>query len=272
MIIPTFLQLLQVAPFLFQALSTLPYITQVSYIGIGGYYLFYYGDENQIFRVFSNSSFGVNSSSENSRETPWYSQPINQDTGKPYGKVTMNYSSVTINASWFQEALNSRNGYASLDTSFNDAHHNLLFLNSASVNGKGVISFGFPVKIMLNYLNDMDIQGGSLYLATRDGKVLKEGLRNTQVLFDGNYISFEFMKPNGDRMGSLGSVSCDPKDGNSSVSLVNIEGVNYMFYCSPIDIVGVQSVSSNYYHNILNYHHIILLLFKIIDFLHGLRI
>ncbi|KAF4364551.1 hypothetical protein G4B88_012133 [Cannabis sativa] len=133
------------------------------------------------------------------KNTNWYKQRVDHDTGKTLGDVTTFKPFTTINASSFKDlALNSMNGsYAFLGTKW-DNGHDLLLQNSATVNR---------------------------------GKV-----------------SFELIEPNGSGDHNA-SVKCySYSSGRSSPSpvisttVVNIEGTNYDFYCSQLDVIGVQSV------------------------------
>ncbi|KAF3454879.1 hypothetical protein FNV43_RR05327 [Rhamnella rubrinervis] len=223
-----------VAPILFEALSITPHLTQISYVGLEGLFFSYYINNNRTFVVYSNSS----------SSNTWYTQFIDRDTGKSYGNVSKSSPLINVNESWFQQALNSRHGYASLGTKWNNAQQ-LLFLNTASFNGKGVVSLGFQVKALTDYLGHMDLNGGGLHLATTDGKVLLQGrLQNTHMVVAGISISFQLVKPNGEQIAStVGTVSCSSKlDATLRASLLNIQGNKYMVSCSPLDIFGVQLV------------------------------
>ncbi|KAK9281199.1 hypothetical protein L1049_004094 [Liquidambar formosana] len=218
----------RVAPSLFQALSTIPYSSQISYIGLDGLFFSYYIDNNQTLAVYSNTSFSFNSSAPNATNNyTWYTQPVNRDTGKLYGEATVSPPLITVNASWFQEALNSPNGYASLGSGWNNAQK-LLFLNTARMHGRGAISLGFPVEAITGFFSDTDFHGGNLSLATKNGTMLVEGLPNTHMVL-GQVMLVMF----------LASFNMD---GTLNASILNIEETEYMFYCSPLEILGVQSV------------------------------
>ncbi|KAL5560993.1 hypothetical protein UlMin_030740 [Ulmus minor] len=235
-----------VAPHLFQGLWIIPHITQISYIGLEGLFFSYYTEKNETFVLYSNSS--MDSYLKAKKEYTWYKQQVNPNTGKPYGNVITSPPLIRFNDSWIKAALNSSNGlYSSLGSKWNT--HDLLFLNTVRVNRiKGLLSLGFLVESMTEYYTETNFRGGSLFLATRDGKVLVEkGLKNTEIVVSGNLSSvlIKFRKPNGD-LGHVGSVSCEPNKNNGSsskASVLNIRGTNYLLYCSPLDIVGIQSVN-----------------------------
>ncbi|GAV83606.1 Response_reg domain-containing protein/HisKA domain-containing protein/HATPase_c domain-containing protein [Cephalotus follicularis] len=228
----------KVAPLLFQAFSITPYISQISYIGIGGIFFSYFIDGNQTIAVYSNSSFSSNARNKYN----WYTQPVNRDTGMLYGEVVIYPQWNIVNTSWFLGALNSTYGYASLEPGWNGAR-DLLFHNTASVHGNGVVALGFSMKALVDFFTSLDFHGGSFYLATSEGKVLVEGLPYTQMVLANNSISFQLLKQNDDQTGLVKTVACTPSNGTlRAYNILDMGEAMYKVYCSPIDIVGVQSV------------------------------
>ncbi|CBI36943.3 unnamed protein product, partial [Vitis vinifera] len=231
----------RVAPMLFQALSITPHVSQISYIGIDGLLFSYYAHGSEIFALYSNSSISVNSSSPNATAYTWYIQRADSDTGKLYGKVITSPPLVVVNASWFEEAMNSTNGYSSLGTEWNSVQD--LFLNTAKVDGRGAVSLGFPVKEVTDFLSVIDLHDGSLCLATEDNKVLIEGLPNTQIMVSNDSISFKVVEnQDGDQISHVGNVSCKADDRTPKASVLNISNKDYVVYCSQLEIMGVKSV------------------------------
>ncbi|KAJ6400973.1 hypothetical protein OIU84_016404 [Salix udensis] len=202
----------KVAPSLFQAFSTIPFISQISYIGLGGLFFSYYYEGNQTFAVYSNST------ASNLKNFSWYRQPVDSDTGK---------------------ALNSSQGHASFESGWNSAQ-DPLFLNTVSLHGQGVLSLGFSPKALTSFFNNVDLHGGNLYLATQSGRVLAGGLPNTQTVIKKNPVSLHMTRLNGDH---FGNVSCDmPSNGKLKDSVLYLGEEMYRVYCSQVEIVGVQSV------------------------------
>ncbi|KAL9252426.1 Histidine kinase CKI1-like protein, partial [Drosera capensis] len=76
----------RVVPPLFEALSTLPLLTQVSYISLDGLFFSYYKDGTHTFVVYSNTTFASNSSIQNPNYT-WYTQLVHSENGALYGDV-----------------------------------------------------------------------------------------------------------------------------------------------------------------------------------------
>ena len=232
------------APPLFQAWSTIPYLSQISYTGLEGLFFSYYTGQNQTLAVYSNSSYNSRSSAPNVKKNfNCYIQHVNRETGELYGNSIECPPLNLVSKRWFQEALNSTNGYASLEIGWNNSQ-DLTLLSSARINGEGVISLGFSAKVLTARFTSIDRQGGSLYLATKDGKVLIEELKDTHMVLTGNMVSVQLKKPNGEQK-VLGNVSCIIKDGSPRASTLNIQGTKYMLYCSSLDMVGVQLVCFN---------------------------
>lgn len=224
---------MQVAPLLFQAFLTVPYLSQVSFIGKDGLFFSYYSKENQQqpLAVYSNCSLSINLKS--STMYTWYSQPVSHDTGKPYGEAVITPPSIT-NA--------STNRFALLGTSWNDSQ-DLHFLNTAALDGRGTISLGFRVKPLLKFLSSFYGDSGSLYLATKDGVVLQEGtIPNTRMVLRSNSVSVQLMNSYGAQVGQVGNVTCQQNDGTIQASNLDIWETKFSLYCSPLEIVGVELV------------------------------
>lgn len=169
-----------------------------------------------------------NSSSPTPQSAYWYTQLVDNDTGKLHGNVVGFSPFIAFkNASSILEALNSTNGYAFLGTKWNDTQ-DLLFINTASVEEKGLVSLGFLVEEVTGYYTDMDLKGGRSYLATKDGKILAGD----------SLLSFELMEACGDQI-----VSCYSNDkSKSAYDHLSFRGSDYTIYCSPLEMHGVQLV------------------------------
>ncbi|XP_027349422.1 histidine kinase CKI1 [Abrus precatorius] len=230
----------KVAPLLFQAFETVPHLAQISYMGMEGLFFSYYTDNDKVLAMYSNSSFPSTSPWSASKAKVYHIQPVNRDTGELYGEAIV--SEPSINSSLFaQVVINSSNGHASLGTKWNHAH-DLLFISSARITGVGGVSLGFPATTIANFLSHVGYQGASLYLATKDGKVLVEGIQNTSMVIYNDTVSFQSVNVNGDHTSYYdGTVSCKGGDGDVT-SILNIQDTEYLIHCSPIDIMGIESV------------------------------
>ncbi|KAK4847321.1 hypothetical protein QYF36_000728 [Acer negundo] len=230
----------RVAPSLFQAFSTIPHMSEISYIGLDGLFFSYYIDNNQTLAIYCNSSFAPDQPSVYANAS-CYTQPANGHTGNLYGEATVT-SPVNINSSLLQETLNSTNGFASLGSGLNKAG-DPLFLNTASINGRGAISIGFPIKAITNFFTGMNLYGGSLSMATNDGQVLVKGLQNTRMIVVDNFISFQSNKTiNGNQQQTSDNLVYECKPGVDSYHILNIGENDYKVYCSPLELAGVKLV------------------------------
>ncbi|KAK7337515.1 hypothetical protein VNO77_18094 [Canavalia gladiata] len=214
----------KVAPLLFQAFETVPHLAQVSYKGMEGLFFSYYTDNDQTLAMYSNST---------SKANIYYIQPVNRDTGELYGEAIV--YEPCINASWFDK---NSYGNVSLGTKWNN-DHDLLFITSATITGTdGVISLGFPATTITDFFTRV---GASLYLATKDGKVLAEGIKDARVIISNDTVLFQPVNANGDQTSYDGTVSCKIGE-EDSASVLTILDTDYLSRCSTIDIMGIESV------------------------------
>ncbi|CAL5402062.1 unnamed protein product [Camellia sinensis] len=220
----------KIAPTLLLALSTIPNLSQVSYIGLDGLMFSFYNDEDQTLAVFSNASFS----------STWFTQPVNPGTGTLYGEANSSKSLLKSNSRLFQRALNRKTAYSSVETGWNKAQ-DLLFLNSVAIDGIGVISIGFPAKVVSDHFAGIDFHGGTLYLATSDGQVLVETkIPDTKIVVNNGTVSLHLLKQNG--VIEDHNHLCNSSAGETNRFDSEIGGMNHIFYCSTLEIAGVQSV------------------------------
>lgn len=233
------------APLLFQAFSTIPYVSQVSYVGKDGLLFSYYnGGNEQPVAVYTNTSiFSVDKELATAHYNfTCYSQPVNRDTGKLYGVVN---SHPPFDPSILLVALESAYGNASVGPSWIDSQ-DLLFLNTAVVDGREAVSLGFETKGILQSLSGGISNAGSLFLATMDGQVLNDAkIQNTRIVVDGNNsVAFELSNQSGDKAaGSIvGNLTCQENDGTLRPKTISTSGTKYDAYCSQVEILGVEAV------------------------------
>ncbi|KAL2239050.1 UNVERIFIED_CONTAM: Histidine kinase CKI1 [Sesamum indicum] len=230
-----------VASTLFQALWTIPNLRQISYIGLDGFLFAYYTDQgDQPYALYSNSTFS--STQNDTKNYTWYIQPVNRDTGKLYGEAIKSAPSAVVNSSWFQEALKSTNGYASVGTGWANSQ-DLLLLSTAAIDGGSAASSGYSMKSLIDFLiGQTAFYNGSLYLATKDGNVLTQGIPNTRMILADNKVSFQLLGHDGDRDSAVGSITCQSHDAESIDTTLSIRGRKYVINCSPVEIAGLQLV------------------------------
>lgn len=220
----------KVAPALFLAFSTIPLVSQVSYIGFSGLVFSFNKDDGETLAVFSNTTFSSN----------WYTQPVNRDTGKLYGDAVSSKS--MVNSSWFQETLNQTVVHSSVGLGWN-SRQDLLFQNTVAMDGRGVICIGFPAQVVIDQFRGLDFHGGYFHLATNDGQVLIQSkLPETKIAVNNGTVAVHLLKPNGDFRDGENHYLCNAKNDDSRYFHAKIRGMNYVFYCSILEIVGVKSV------------------------------
>ncbi|XVF05965.1 hypothetical protein REPUB_Repub06bG0006900 [Reevesia pubescens] len=168
---------------------------------------------------------------------------VNRDTGVLYGEAIASKAMVSKNESWCQEALKRKNGYSLLDKGWNEAQESL-FLNNIAMDGRGVISAGFPAKAVIDHFAALDFNGGYFHLATADygDVIVQTRLPNTEITVNNSTVLVHSLKPDGGQIRSIGSVSCVSANGKLGSFHGRIMGVKYTFYCSTIEIAGVPSV------------------------------
>ncbi|KAL6502790.1 hypothetical protein OROHE_024217 [Orobanche hederae] len=232
----------KVASSLFQALSTIPYTSQVSYIGPDGLFFSYYSQGEQFYGLYSNSTF----SSYGRDDYTWYVQPANRDTGKLYGEASKSSPPWSIvNSSWFQEAINSSHGYASVGPGWSPTE-DIMFLTTVRMDGKkGAVSLGFSMRFFIDLLvNEIAFLNGSLYLSTMDGNVLAQGIPNTRVMIlSGKRVSFRLLGHGDEDFISVeGNITCQSDSGMFGDFALNIWSRKYIISCSPFEIAGLKMV------------------------------
>ncbi|KAG2326044.1 hypothetical protein Bca4012_034738 [Brassica carinata] len=194
----------QIAPVLFQAYSTIPQVSQVSYISTDGLLFSYITGLNTSFAVFANSSGG---------DYTWYTQTIDQRTGRLSGDATRSQPLNVTNTDWFYAAQRDHTT-AFVGTGLGGDDNETLFQSVVSLDSKkGVVSLGFPVKYFTDALNRLNLHGGELCMWTKDGTVLA-------------------------REGSLNASYFIPRDCNSGAVKV-IKGSKFEAYCSVLEVSGV---------------------------------
>jgi len=238
-----------VAQALFEATMIIPHLTQASYIGLDGLLFSYFVDGNQTYAIYSNSSFPSNYSSTPDDYT-WYTQLANSESGALYGEAKITKPSTIVNETWFQRAMDSQNGYASLGykwTGDKEKQEPDLFLDTARLDGVGAISLGFAVKEIRNVFSSVNLNGGSLFIATQFGnhdyKVLLPGNKEANIIVKGDKVLIQ----GGNNNGIVGEVSCKSKKGarNSDAgTTLDIGVTSLIFYCSSIHIAGIPTVCS----------------------------
>ncbi|XP_050225111.1 histidine kinase CKI1-like isoform X2 [Mercurialis annua] len=231
----------KVAPTLFLALSATRQVSQISYIGLDGLMFSFYDDDDKTLAVYSNSS---------SYYSSWYTKPVNRDTGKLFGDAVACNSMITANESWIEKAKNSTNGYSSLGTAWNKDRDSL-FVNTAPMDGRGVISLGYPKTIVTSHFKALDFHGGYFYLGTmHDGQMIMQTMPpDIRVNLHYGSVMVQVFNPNS-QITAQENLSWIYEDDDRESGLLRrkIVANKYIVYCSDINIAGVPSVYVMVYH------------------------
>ncbi|VVB03613.1 unnamed protein product [Arabis nemorensis] len=221
----------KIAPVLFQAYSTIPQVSQVSYISTNGLLFSYITELNKCVAVFANSS---SNSSDGSGDYTWYTQTVDQLTGRLTGNAIKSQPLNVTNTDWFQAA--QRNDITSfIGTGLRREDNETLFQNAVNLySKKGVVSLGFPVKSLTGFLNGLHLHGGELYLWTKEGTVFvrENSLINATFSISNGSICF------GRESKSVRS-QCIPENCSSNGSEVEIKRLKFQAFCSVLEVSGV---------------------------------
>ncbi|XP_065861890.1 histidine kinase CKI1 [Euphorbia lathyris] len=215
-----------VAPALFLALSITSELSQISYFGLDGLLFSYYVDEGQLLALYSNVS----------HSSMWYTNPVNRDTGKLYGDAVVSKPMFTVNETWLQMAMNSSISYSSIGSKWHKGSQYSLLRITAPMDGRGVISLGYPLEIVTYHFAALDFHGGYFFLSTIYGHVIMPTkAKDTIISVDDGLVKVKIgsMYPN--------HLVCHSFT-NDSKALQGTEIGGYKFFCSTLDIDGVSLV------------------------------
>ncbi|KAK4427609.1 Histidine kinase CKI1 [Sesamum alatum] len=227
----------KIAPHLFLALSTIPHVSRVSYTGLDGLsFLYYKNNKDETFAVFSNSSSSLSSSE-------CYAQPVNRDTGKLYGQVVR---SDTGHVHSIQRYVNVSSSSCLVWREWEEGKE-LMFLYSAAMDGRGLITIGYPAKVVADHFDGLKFYGGDFHLAMSTGQVVVESkLEDTRIDVQNGTVSVETVSMNGDVQDKSDYYSCttlgDEDGGQLSRFHMKIEGKTHIFYCSILEVGGFEMV------------------------------
>ncbi|XP_010507784.1 PREDICTED: histidine kinase CKI1-like [Camelina sativa] len=221
----------QIAPLLFEAYSTIPQVSQVSYISRDGFLFSYIrADIDTSVAVYANSS-----SSSSGGDYTWYTQTVDQITGRLNGNATKSQPLDVTHTDWFQAA--QRNNYttAFLGTSLGGGDNETLIQSAVSLfSKKGVVLLGFSVKSLTDVLSRLSLHGEEFYMWTKDGTVLvRQGSLNASLFISNGSICF------GGRESKSVRSQCIPENCSSSGYEVEIKRSKFQAFCSHLEVSGV---------------------------------
>ncbi|KAF9600097.1 hypothetical protein IFM89_002570 [Coptis chinensis] len=224
------------------SLSTIE--TKISYIGSDSFIYSYYTEGNQTRVLYSNTSTPDTSKVEDTSNVSivcnYYTQEVDTYTGKRYDEKKRLNSLISIDSSWLREALMNNPNGASLGRGWGKDQEQL-FLSTVAIDGLGVVSIGFPVKNYMDAISRIDLHGGDMYLATKDGISLAQTGPH-QVKLNNGSVSIVGTNSS-ENLATSQSIPCEPSDETLGVKNVDIRGKKYVVYCLPLKIAGVPSVS-----------------------------
>ncbi|CAI0552558.1 unnamed protein product [Linum tenue] len=215
-----------VAPLLFHAFATLPYISQIAYVGLDDPFFSYYYEGNKSSAMYYMGH-------------TVYKQPVDSNTGKLYGNAKKSSFPIVAIRRWARDALHSSNQQHALvgrGCNSSSEDEDLMFITMFGVHRKAAVLLGISAETLTHFFTSIDLHGGKLQLATRDGnQVLLEGIPESQIVtMNSNSISIVVAGNN---------VTCIMGGGMLTVpSVVNIGQQEYKVYCSSVEVVGVESV------------------------------
>ncbi|XP_057517813.1 histidine kinase CKI1 [Amaranthus tricolor] len=226
----------KVMPALYEAQLIIPHVMQVSYIGLDGLFFSYTKQDDQIFAIYSNTTF-----KNNLDHYIWYTQLVNSTTGHLHGETMITKPSILVNETWFKQAINSPNGYVSIGFQWNTTstkkHVSNLLLDTMRLGQIGALSLGFSLEGITDVFTSTKLLGSaSLYIASMDcGYVLMDGIKDANIRFENGYALIQ-----GRNQNYVGHVPCK-HNGVRNVGGITLEiaGIDFIFYCSTIDIATV---------------------------------
>ncbi|CAN8248469.1 unnamed protein product [Cochlearia groenlandica] len=216
----------KIVPLLFQAYVTIPQVAQVSYISKNGLLFSYITESNTCLAVFANSSSGGNYT--------WYVQTVDKLTGHLNGNATKSQPSDLIHTNWFQAA-RVNDSTAFMGTGLRGGDNETMFQNVGSLSSKkGVVSLGFRVKTLTDVLNRLNLQGGKLYVWTKEGKTVfvSEGSLNASSFISNCSICFGLES-------NLARSKCIPRNCGPRGCRVEIERSKFQAFSSVLEVSGL---------------------------------
>ncbi|CAN0914086.1 Histidine kinase CKI1 [Linum grandiflorum] len=228
-----------VSPKLFLAMSTIPNLSQATFVTRDGLLLSFYKRDDGTFAVYSNTSFS----------SVWYTQPVNPFTGELYGVALESSSTLTSNSSWLRDGLETNDVVSSVGASWNrEEQQESLFLSTVSVRGKGMVSLGYPTKVVGDHFNALNNQRLHLGMATVDGGQMVLPPRFVKIV---NYTGGVLTVRNVGGGRKSVNLTCDAAGSARRSPPEKVAGTLGRFYCSTLKIGGVDLVYIVEYHGLI---------------------
>ncbi|CAA7406965.1 unnamed protein product [Spirodela intermedia] len=223
-----------------------PIVTQVSFFREDGLLFSYFGQGNgTTSAIFSNGSA---SHSGSSVPSCYYSQVVDHDTGTHVGNPVA-ASVVPSTTTWLNDAFSHTFSFISLGSKWNEAKDRLILV-TAPVKVRGlektlsaILSLGISVQGLVDMIDILGAHGGSFFLVTDDGQVLQKGgiIPNGLLSLDNGTLSIHIESPKMGNFAKESAVSCNAGNGFVDVTILDIGGQSFKFYCASLH-VGINVV------------------------------
>ncbi|KAL8170636.1 LOW QUALITY PROTEIN: hypothetical protein V2J09_022440 [Rumex salicifolius] len=219
----------KVAPVLFQAVSTIPNLAQISFVGIDGVYFSLSSADNKITAIYTNGSSRNGSFSFHK----WYTQSVSEEGEFIEEARATTPPPAAMNSTILLKAVNNTY-YASVGAQLSTIGSRYLFLNTVTIDRSiGVISLGCS----LITLPLETFKAGDLYVTTKDGVV---------VASEGVILNSSLTTTDHGGTSTFGGLPCNSVDKITPDTdlpfLTEVSGNKYEIYCSTINLAGVPSV------------------------------
>ncbi|KAJ8572807.1 hypothetical protein K7X08_009318 [Anisodus acutangulus] len=215
----------------------MPFVSQISYVGQDRLMYSFYPelghDDAQTFAVFTNSSSAM-----------YYSHPVNRDTAMLYGQpIIVDAKMVGLDTlGWYKQSSKGTMGYASQSSIGIGLSKAKKFFNTSIMDGRAKISVGFLVQYVDDRFSSLNFYGTDFYLASSNGQVIVDTkIPHTSINVYNGTVSVQFKNLNGTRQDLSGNQSCRLGNGEKGQFEVKIKEKTHMFYCSVIEIAGLES-------------------------------
>ncbi|KAK9127286.1 hypothetical protein Syun_016083 [Stephania yunnanensis] len=187
-------------------------LSEISYIRKDGFLFSYYIEGNNTFAMYSNTTF-VGGIGVGAIPFDCYVQLVNNNTGELYGERYRSRSNLSIDLNWFLEAMNGTNVHASVRKGWSTETQDMLIFNAAPVD---------QLRKMAHYLHET---GPFAIMPNKDDTVSV------------------FLNSTGDQTRREARILCDQSNKTVRHADRKMGGAEYVFYCVPLELAGVPSVS-----------------------------
>lgn len=210
--------------------------SQISFVKVNDAIFSYVLERDQIRFVFSN----ISSKLDNSTEHQWYTQKVDNHTGRRYGAVHVVPSVHPNDSLWFSDALKglSRGPSYGYGWGYN---RDKMFFFTAPVDKFTVIALGIKLKDFINYLSSTKLHDAHGFVLTREGLYYLDDNKTDTIKAVNVSVSWPMKKIIGDSCdGSIISPQLFASLSRAK-HLVTKKG-KFMLWCAPIHLSQIMLV------------------------------